>query len=175
MYIIGTTKSFLYIIDLDRLGYLEGNDGMIRRIGKKLMVGLLASTMLLGSSSAFAYDGWADSLPDAYSLNGPISGVSTTINSSADVDWFKWTAPSSGGGVSFNLQSPVGLNYDFHVIYTPDGVNFYSLGSPSDNGASAVDSFGTFYYPGETFYIQVRGQTGSDYSPTALYTFNVIY
>ncbi len=144
--------------------------------GKKLVISALTLIMsLFGASSAFAYDGWADSLPTAYSLNGPISGVSTTINSSADVDWFSWTN-NTGRAVSWNatLQSPAGKNYDLHMVLQI-GTSYLSMGSASDNGPGAIDSPGGGISPGNTIYFQVRGQTPSDFSETALYTLNFTF
>ncbi|MBD3920550.1 hypothetical protein H8B09_17435 [Paenibacillus sp. PR3] len=146
---------------------------MSKKVGKKLVIGVMTSAMLLfGASSVYAYDGWADSLADAYSLNGPLNGVTTTINSSVDVDWYKWTN-DTGRSVALEarLQSPAGKNYDLNVMFYFNG-STGAISSASDNGPGGLDSFGiSTVNPGETVYYQVRGQTGKDYSTTLPYSF----
>ena len=149
---------------------------MIRRFSKKLVVGVVMSaTLLFGASSASAYDGWADTPQTAYSLNGPINGVSSTINSGADVDWYKFEFAPNSPSYTVSLQSPAGYNYDFYVLHSMDGINFTQWSLPDDMGAGAIDSVdvpGGFPL-GFTLYFQVRGQTKTDYSPTVQYVFSV--
>ncbi|WP_239617118.1 hypothetical protein [Cohnella mopanensis] len=148
----------------------------MRKRMKQLSITVLTLVMsLFGATSAFAYDGWADSIPTAYSLNGPISGVSTTINGSDDVDWFSWTN-DTGKSVNFvaSLQSPAGKNYDLHAV-TYTGSSYLSNGAATDHGAGAIDSMGGNLPAGWTMYFQVRGQTGSDYSTSLTYNINFSY
>ncbi|UKS26714.1 hypothetical protein LOZ80_35345 [Paenibacillus sp. HWE-109] len=132
-----------------------------------------AISLVGATTSAFAYDGWADSIATAYSLNGPLSGVSTTINASDDVDWYSWTN-DTGSNASWNatLQSPAGLNYDMHMVLRT-GTQYLSLGSAGDQGPGGLDWPGGTIQAGDTIYFQIRGQKGSDWSTSALYTFNI--
>ncbi|MFF2887864.1 hypothetical protein [Paenibacillus sp. NPDC057967] len=147
----------------------------MKRIGKKLIIGVMALVMsLAGATSAFAYDGWADSLPTAYQLQAPILGISTYIDSPADVDWFSWTN-NTGSRKSFEgkLISPNGKNYDLVMVV------FYN-GTPitvpvSDNGVGNSDQGGGSADPGETIYFQVRGHDLTQFSSTQTYNFTVSY
>ncbi|MHA7963732.1 hypothetical protein ACX93W_06250 [Paenibacillus sp. CAU 1782] len=149
---------------------------VIKKFSKKLVISAVMSVMLLfgASSSAYAYDGWADTFQTAYSLNGPINGVSTTINSSVDVDWYSYTV-TGPVQLRVTLQSPAGLNYDFHIAVGA-GTGLFPTASGWDAGKGGLD-YTTITYNTAlpiTYYFQVRGQTGSDYSSTGQYVFTVV-
>jgi hypothetical protein len=149
---------------------------MIKRFSKKLVISAVMSVMLLfGASSAYAYDGWADTYQTAHSLNGPINGVSTTINSAVDVDWYSFTV-TKPGIYRITLQSPAGLNYDFHAAVESGGW-LYPFASGADTGQGGLD-YMTLDTRGstltQTYYFQVRGQTSSDHSNTAQYIFTIV-
>lgn len=148
---------------------------MLKRLRRKIVISVVSVMLLFGATSVYAYDNWADTLHDAYSLNGPISGVSTTINSSVDVDWFKWTN-DTGSTVNFNahLQSPQGLNYDFSVVLS-NGTWYLPFGSADDTGNGGIDIMSHSVSHGHTVYFQVRGQKATDYSSTAPYNFTLYF
>lgn len=148
----------------------------MKRIGKNMFVGMLALVMsLVGATSVSAYDGWADSLPTAYQLQAPILGISTYIDSPADVDWFSWTNNTgSNKSISATLISPSGKNYDLVMVVFWGGspvtvaVSDNGVGNSDQGGASTIE-------PGETIYFQVRGHDLTQYSTTQTYHFSISY
>lgn len=138
---------------------------------KKLIAGVLVLGISLSAvSSAFAYDGWADSQQTAYQLQGPVLGISTVLDKPYDVDWYSWTNNTgSSKTIKAVLQSPSGLKYDFAMI-RPSGTTSYV--STIEPGSLVSIEYAPIR-AGETFYFQVRGQTFSQYSATALYNFSV--
>ncbi|RJX41096.1 hypothetical protein D3P09_03575 [Paenibacillus pinisoli] len=147
----------------------------MKRIGKKLIIGVMALVMsLAGATSAFAYDGWADSLPTAYQLQAPIFGVSTFIDSPADVDWFSWTNDSgTAKAVTGTLTSPSGKNYDLIMVAFNNGT---PITVPAiDNGVGNNDEGTASLEPGETIYFQVRGHDITQFSSTETYIFSISF
>ncbi|MFF2088955.1 hypothetical protein [Paenibacillus sp. NPDC058174] len=140
---------------------------------KKLII--LALTLVLsltGVTSAFAYDGWADSKQTAYQLQAPVLGVTTVLNTPYDVDWYSWT---NNTGVPkspvVTLQSPAGLQYAFITLF-PNGEFLTYSTSP---GGRITVTFGATVPPGQTIYYQVRGLSVNQYSATESYNFSISY
>ncbi|MFF2092024.1 hypothetical protein [Paenibacillus sp. NPDC058174] len=137
---------------------------------KFLIVVLTLVLSLTGASSAFAYDGWADSKQTAYQFQFPVLGVSIVLNSATDVDWYSYTNNTgSPHGLSAKLQSPPGLIYDFAMI-VGGSTSYFSSDTPG--GWVKVTIAGNIA-PGETVYFQVRGHTYSQFSTTAPYNFTI--
>ncbi|NEW08991.1 hypothetical protein GK047_23645 [Paenibacillus sp. SYP-B3998] len=145
-----------------------------KKFGRKLLVGVLASAIsLVGGTSAFAYDGFADSVRTAHPLNGPVGGISSLIQGSDDVDWYSWTNTGPTVYITATLQSPTGKNYDLHVAMMTNGINPTSIGAATDHGVGGADTFATAVIHSGTIYYQVRGQKGSDYDYNVPYTLNI--
>ncbi|WP_141505141.1 hypothetical protein [Paenibacillus luteus] len=137
---------------------------------KKLIAGVLAlGISLSGATSAFAYDGWADTKQTAYQLQAPILGNSTVLNTPYDVDWYSWTNNTGvRKGIAARLQSPTGLMYDFLLV---KGTDYNSALQEELGGWVQL----TYHYvePGETVYFAIRGRTFNHYSTTANYNFSI--
>ncbi|MFF2890596.1 DNRLRE domain-containing protein [Paenibacillus sp. NPDC057967] len=89
---------------------------------------------------------------------------STVIDTSADIDFFKYVAASNGVD-TFTLNVPAGKNYDVHVY--DSGMNLIAAGI---QGVGAVENVLYQVTKGNTYYIKVFGVDGH-FSATATYSF----
>ncbi|GGG81187.1 hypothetical protein [Paenibacillus radicis (ex Gao et al. 2016)] len=140
---------------------------------KLIIVALTLVLSLTGVTSAFAYEGWADTKATAYQLQAPILGVSSLLDSPYDTDWYSWTN-NTGSPRSFSakLVSPAGKVYGFSIIVPGDIPRYYYDSTP--DGFIKVSTTLTIA-PGATVYIQVRGNTFDQFSTTEPYNFTVLY
>ncbi|MFF2088956.1 hypothetical protein [Paenibacillus sp. NPDC058174] len=142
---------------------------------KKLIIVVLTLVLsLTGVTSAFAYEGWADTKATAYQLQAPILGVSSLLDSPYDTDWYSWTN-NTGVSRSFSakLVSPAGKIYGFSIILPGGGSPSYYYDS-TPGGFVKVSTTVTIA-PGATVYFQVRGNTFDQFSTTEPYNFTVLY
>ena len=143
--------------------------GWTMKIRKTAVMLASLPLLLIGTQSAFASDGVADSRSTAITLN-PGSAALQTISDGTDVDYFTWTNTTGQtiGSGSFFLYNPTGRNYDleFTHILVQYG-NFEAKTIASDNGAGQIDSVQfSPIYPGDILYFKIYGHNSIEYGPT---------
>ncbi|REK69236.1 DNRLRE domain-containing protein [Paenibacillus paeoniae] len=89
---------------------------------------------------------------------------STVIDTSTDIDFFKYVASSNGVDI-FTLNVPVGKNYDVHIY--DSNMNLLAAGI---QGVGAAENVLYQVTKGNTYYVKVFGVDGH-FSATAPYSF----
>src|SRR3989344_4432920 len=86
------------------------------------------------------------------------------ISPSGDVDWYKWSLPSSGQ-FTVNLEVPSGLDYDLKVYSTCSTSVCSSTNGAGNDEQCTVDAGSGWIYS------KIYGYTSTDYSSTDQYFF----
>lgn len=129
---------------------------------KLLSSGMVLAALTLTTQSAFASDGYGDTIDKAV----PIKIKSTaahTISDSNDVDWYKYDN-RTGESIVIRLESPAGKNYDFEGIYISADGSIVKQFRPGK-----ADVIGIQLGLGDQVYIKVYGNSPSDYDPINQY------
>ncbi|OPA74680.1 hypothetical protein BVG16_23260 [Paenibacillus selenitireducens] len=141
---------------------------------KKLLVTVATVALLtMGGTSAFALSGWGDTQATAEYF--PLGyGLGSTIENPFDSEWtYYYNDTGKTIGIRATLGSPSTLNYDFfYLTYDASGEQT-SLILARDTGVGGTDTAEIVLRPGEKVYFNVIGHDATQYSPSAIYGFDL--